>query len=103
VLQGQRLSDFFVINDFSFRHYLRLTTWRPAGGECLPDDPLIQYIWLEIKNNSAINLRAHEALFTVINHRWNRTRNDRLSGKVDECALVGTNDDPRRRRPIRTR
>jgi hypothetical protein len=37
---------------------------------CLPDDPLVQYVWLELKDRPGFDLRAHEALFTVINHLW---------------------------------
>lgn len=40
--------------------------------ECLPNDPLIQYVWLELKDDMGDALRAHEALFAVINHNWNQ-------------------------------
>lgn len=40
--------------------------------ECIPDDPLIQYIWLELKNDTSIDLRAHQALFSIINHYWDQ-------------------------------
>lgn len=38
--------------------------------QLLPDDPLIQYIWLEMKEEAGVDLRSHEALFTLLNHNW---------------------------------
>jgi len=39
---------------------------------CVPTDPLIQYIWLELKDDGDFDLRSHNSLFTVINHRWDQ-------------------------------
>ena len=36
----------------------------------IPTDPLVQYVWLEMKTAPEVDLRAHEALFAVLNHRW---------------------------------
>ena len=58
--------------------------------QCLPSDPLIQYIWLELKDDRGANLRAHEALLTVINHRWNQWWMD------DEFAAFGLGAEPSR-------
>ena len=38
----------------------------------IPDDPLLQYVWLQMKDRPELALREHEALFTVINHRWDQ-------------------------------
>ena len=37
---------------------------------CIPTDPYLQYVWLELKDRGPFNLRLHEALFTVINSRY---------------------------------
>jgi hypothetical protein len=38
----------------------------------IPHDPLLQYTWLEMKDRPELALREHEALFAVINNRWNQ-------------------------------
>lgn len=63
-------------------HALRASAGVPSRGvlrrlihysmHCVPGDPLIQYLWLEIKEEPGIDLRAHEALFAVINHLWDQ-------------------------------
>jgi hypothetical protein len=40
----------------------------------IPTDPLLQYIWLELKDRPPINLREHRVLFAVINARYNHPR-----------------------------
>ena len=40
--------------------------------QALPEDPLVQYLWLELKNRPEVALREHRALFSVINHRWDQ-------------------------------
>jgi hypothetical protein len=54
------------------------------------DDPLIQYIWLEIKDDAGINLRVHESLLAVFNHRWGQWWID------DEYPMLGLNAEPSR-------
>jgi len=38
----------------------------------IPHDPLLQYVWLEMKDRPGLELREHDALFAVINHRWSQ-------------------------------
>jgi len=38
----------------------------------IPEDPLVQYVWLEMKDRPRLPLREHESLFAVINHRWDQ-------------------------------
>ena len=40
----------------------------------IPEDPLTQYIWLELKDRLPVSLREHRALFAVINTRYNHPR-----------------------------
>ena len=57
---------------------------------CLPTDPLIQYIWLELKDDSDFDLRSHKSLFAVINHGWDQWRLD------DQYGLYGFAAEPSR-------
>jgi hypothetical protein len=74
----------------------------------LPTDPLVQYLWLEMKDAPEIDLRAHDALYAVLNHRWAQWRLDemhdmfgfsaepsRLYGRALEALLAGDLDDGR--------
>ena len=40
----------------------------------IPEDPLTQYIWLELKDRLPVNLRDYRALFAVINARYHHSR-----------------------------
>lgn len=68
----------------------------------LPTDPLVQHLWLEMKEAPEINLRAHDALYAVLNHRWAQWHLDemyeafgffaepsRLYGRALESLLAG--------------
>jgi hypothetical protein len=58
--------------------------------DLVPHDPLIQYIWLELKDDTGIDLRGHEALLAVFNHWWGQWRAD------EEFSLLGLSAAPSR-------
>jgi hypothetical protein len=75
--------------------------------QVVPDDPLIQYLWLEIKDDICVNLRAHRASLAVINHDWDQWLIDdgyqmlgldvepsRLYARTLEALLAGKLDKP---------
>jgi hypothetical protein len=39
----------------------------------IPEDPLVQYVWLELKDRAPVDLRAHAALFSRINAMYRGT------------------------------
>jgi hypothetical protein len=58
------------------RHFLRRLVRESL--QCVPDDPLIHYVWLEMKDRPPLDLREHAALFAIINHRWDQWSADYL-------------------------
>jgi hypothetical protein len=44
----------------------------------IPHDPLLQYVWLELKDRPELALRDHESLFAIINNRWDQWVVDEL-------------------------
>ena len=38
----------------------------------IPRDPLLQYVWLELKDRPSLALREHVSLFAVVDHQWNQ-------------------------------
>jgi len=76
--------------------------------QILPTDPLVQYLWLEMKDAPELDLRAHGGLYAVLNHRWAQWRADetyelfglpaepsRLYGRALEALLAGNLDEAR--------
>jgi hypothetical protein len=47
--------------------------------DCIPHDPLVQYIWLELKDRPPFNIREHHDLFPIINTRYGQFQMDEFS------------------------
>jgi hypothetical protein len=45
----------------------------------ISSDPLVQYVWLELKDRPGFNLRSHRLLFQRINTYWSQSPLDELS------------------------
>ncbi len=72
----------------------------------LARDPLVQYLWLEMKEAPELDLRFHDSLYAVLNHNWCQWSADetyellglsaepsRLFGRALECLLAGDLDE----------
>jgi hypothetical protein len=69
--QSMRFSDYVPT-----RSFLKRIVWLSI--ERVPYDPLIQFVWLEMKDKPPFNLRDHGALFNRLNQRYNQYMPDEL-------------------------
>jgi len=57
---------------------------------CIPHDPLVQYVWLQLKDRPPFNIRDHKSLFGKINARYAQMMLDEL-GPASPSELYARN------------
>ncbi|MCW3474596.1 hypothetical protein [Limobrevibacterium gyesilva] len=57
---------------------------------CIPHDPLVQYVWLAMKDRPPFNIRDHASLFGRINLRYGQMLLDELGEQVPSEVYANT-------------